>query len=62
MAEFCVDCMRRECEEIGAYFSERDWIISKESDLCETCGEWKPVVIRRKRFRFICSKLRRNKS
>ena len=39
MAEFCKDCFKKMCP---------DWIItevSRENDLCEGCGEWKPVVI-----------------
>ena len=39
MAEFCKDCFKKMCP---------DWIItevSREKDICEGCGEWKPVVI-----------------
>ena len=39
MAEFCKDCFKKMCP---------GWLIisvSKEEDLCEGCGEWKPVVI-----------------
>ena len=53
MAEICMACFRREFEELGEIFTERGWIISKDADLCETCGEWKPVVVRRKKLYFI---------
>lgn len=39
MAEFCEECFKRLIP---------DWDItqiSKERDLCEGCGEWKPVVV-----------------
>lgn len=39
MAEFCKDCFEK---------LNPDWIIitiSNDVDLCEGCGEWRPVVI-----------------
>ncbi len=41
MAEFCLECLR-ELDEIN--YKEKDFIISKDLDLCEGCGEWKHVV------------------
>ena len=53
MAELCVDCMRKECKEYGEPFIERGWIISDDDDLCETCGEMKPVIVRQKKLHFL---------
>ena len=53
MAEICVKCFRQECEEYDELFIERGWVISKDADLCETCGEWKPVVVKRKKLCFL---------
>jgi len=53
MAELCVKCYQQECEEMGEPFAERGLVISKDADLCETCGEWKPVVVRQKKLHFL---------
>ena len=53
MAELCVKCFQQECEELDEPFTKRGYIISKDADLCETCGEWKPVVVRRKKLYFL---------
>ena len=42
MAEFCLECWNR---LNGTNHSKRKYIISKDLDLCEGCGEWKPVII-----------------
>lgn len=42
MAEFCLECWKRINEIEGR---ERKYILSKDLDLCEGCGEWKPVII-----------------
>lgn len=63
MAEFCRDCFietfRPSADEI------RRIVMTKEYDLCEGCGEWKPVVshIRRKSLltTFIHAKERKKK-
>ena len=31
---------------MGTKDPPRKYIISREPDLCEECGEWKPVIIR----------------
>ncbi len=42
MAEFCLECWNKinENEDSG-----KEYIISKDLDLCEHCGEWKPVIV-----------------
>lgn len=46
MAEFCLDCWNKLS---GFEYSPRCFYFSKEPDLCEECGAWKPVIIRFKR-------------
>lgn len=46
MAEFCLDCWNKINE---ANDSKRKYIISKDLDLCEECGEWKNVIIAERR-------------
>ena len=56
MAEYCVDCLNK---MDGTNDNERKYILSKELELCEGCGEWKHVVIIERRayymrkFRYI---------
>ena len=45
MSELCLDCLNKLMETND---TEKKYIISKEFDLCEECGEWKPVIIRMK--------------
>ena len=40
MAEFCVDCYNR-CH--GIHLREDD--VVTEVDLCEGCGQWKPIIV-----------------
>ena len=42
MAEFCLDCWNKlnNIEE-----NENKYVISKDLELCEGCGEWKRVII-----------------
>ena len=42
MAEFCLDCWNKLND---ANDKEENYIMSKELDLCEGCGEWKHVII-----------------
>lgn len=46
MAEFCPDCWNK---IMGSDEPASKYIISKELDLCEECGQLKPVIIRKKR-------------
>ena len=43
MAEFCLDCWNK---LNNSNFTDKDYVISRELDLCEECGQWKPVIIR----------------
>ena len=40
MAEFCLDCMN---EMEGTHYTEEN--VELEMDLCEGCGQIKPVVV-----------------
>jgi len=42
MAEFCLDCYN---ELNGTNDKSSKFIISKELDLCEGCGEYKQIVV-----------------
>ena len=42
MAEFCLDCWNK---LNGTNDPESKYRISKNLDLCEGCGEWKPVIV-----------------
>ena len=46
MAEFCLDCMQK---INGRHYDEMDFILSDDLDLCEGCGQWKHVVVVRRR-------------
>ncbi|MDR0916259.1 MAG: hypothetical protein LBN02_03620 [Oscillospiraceae bacterium] len=48
MAEICVDCMKKSARKNGEPFSEREWVISDDADICEWCGEYKRVIIKRR--------------
>lgn len=47
MAEFCLDCWNKLNK---SQFTEKTYVLSKELDLCEECGEWKPVIVCVRRF------------
>lgn len=47
MAEFCLECYKR---INGMADGERRYILSKDLDLCEGCGKWKPVVVQERRY------------
>ena len=47
MAEFCLDCWNKLNKK---EFTEKDYVLSGELDLCEECGQWKPVIVRVRRF------------
>ena len=47
MAEFCLDCWNK---LEGTHATERDYVLSGEWDLCEGCGEWKRVIVRKRYF------------
>ena len=46
MAEFCLDCWNK---INGTEDSDRKYILSKDLDMCEDCGEWKSVIIMKRK-------------
>ncbi len=50
MAEFCLECWNK---INGTNDSERKYVLSKESDLCEGCGEIKPVIIMERKLYYM---------
>lgn len=50
MAEFCLDCWNR-INEIDD--PPEKYLISKDLDLCEGCGEWKNVIATEKRYYYL---------
>lgn len=42
MADFCVDCWNKLNEENK---SEKSYVLSRDLDLCEGCGEYKRVIM-----------------
>lgn len=50
MAEFCVDCWNKLNGEDEA---SENYVLSREMELCEGCGEWKHTIIRRRDFPFL---------
>ena len=50
MAEFCLECWNKiNKTEDG----KRKYVLSKNCDLCEGCGKWKPVVIMERKAYYI---------
>lgn len=47
MAEFCLDCLNK---INGSNHNKHYFVLSKELELCEECGQWKHVVITRRQF------------
>ena len=45
MSEICLDCLN---EIMGEAEPKGRYILSRELDLCENCGKWKRVVIRKR--------------
>lgn len=50
MAEFCLDCWNRMHRTHG---TERDYVLSREYDLCEGCGEFRRVVEGERTLKFL---------
>jgi len=46
MAEFCLECWNK---INNGKDDEKNYILSKELELCEECGEWKHVIIAERR-------------
>ncbi len=47
MAEFCLECWNRINKR---NYTECDYLLSEDLDLCEGCGQYKQVIIREKTF------------
>ena len=58
MAEFCLDCWNK---LNGTEDTEKEYVLSGELDLCEECGEWKRVIVRKRYFPALYSLLRKFK-
>ena len=43
MAEICLDCWNK---LNGENCDEWDYVLSRDLELCEECGEWKRVIIK----------------
>ena len=50
MAEFCPECLTR---LNGTERAPLSYVLSRELDLCEGCGQWKRVVIRERNMVFL---------
>ena len=50
MAEFCVSCWN---ELNGIDYPEEAYVLSWDCELCEGCGEYKRVIIARRRYYFL---------
>ena len=46
MAEFCLECWNK---IMGTKDTKRKFIMTRDLELCEECGEWKSVIVRVKR-------------
>ena len=51
MAEICLDCWNKINESAD---SKKKYILSKDFDLCDGCGEWKPVIIMERKAYYMC--------
>lgn len=50
MAEFCLDCWNM---INNTKYTERDCVLSRGLELCEGCGEYKQVIVRERRLKFL---------
>lgn len=50
MAEFCLECLNK-INETNDKASK--YIISKDLDLCEGCGQWKNVVVMERKYYYL---------
>ncbi len=48
MAEFCLDCWNKLNQ---TSYTEREYILGKDIDLCEGCGEKKRVIEAKRKIR-----------
>ncbi len=47
MAEFCLDCLNK---INGTNYDKSCFVLLKDLELCEECGQWKQVVVTRRQF------------
>ncbi len=45
MAEFCVDCWNKIMDRED---TPKKFHLSRDLELCEECGQWKPVIVSEK--------------
>ncbi|MGN1008494.1 MAG: hypothetical protein ACI4PV_06070 [Butyricicoccus sp.] len=50
MAEFCLECWNMLND---TKYTERELVLSHFPDLCEGCGQYKKVVVRERRLKFL---------
>ena len=50
MSEFCLDCLNKISE---TNYPKSKFIISKDLDFCEECGEWTHVVIVERKWYYL---------
>ncbi len=50
MAEFCLDCWNKIMESED---NEKKYVLSKDLDLCEGCGEWKRVIVMERKMYYM---------
>lgn len=55
MSEICFDCLN---EVFGGKEDAKNYVLSKSFDLCESCGEYKRVVITKRNLRYYARKFR----
>ena len=46
MAEYCPECLNK---MTGRKHNKNKYVLSKDLDLCEGCGEWKRIVIKKRK-------------
>ena len=54
MAEFCLDCWNRLNH---TSYTERDFILSEELELCEGCAKFKPIILAERKTQSLWHKI-----
>lgn len=54
MAEFCLDCWNKLNH---TNYTEEDFVLSEELELCEGCAEFKPIILQERKSRSIWRKI-----
>ena len=58
MSEFCLECWNKIND---TSIRKKDVILSSELDLCEGCGQWKPVIVRFTKWYCLKERLQRKR-